>query len=136
VKLGFILRQIPLIGVAALLYWLFALLGPDILDRAMFSLTLPSSAVWTLSTAQFLLLLGLIGLYVEILKSTRTTQMLDHVLSLTVLIVSLIGFLLVPRLGSSHFFLLLVMSLVDVIAGFSVTLTAARRDITYMDERT
>ncbi len=134
-RLGVILRQIPLIGVAALLYWLFALLGADILERAMFSLTLPSGAVWVLTTAQFLLLLGLVGLYVEILKSTRTTQMLDHVLSLAVLIISLIGFLLVPRLGSSTFLLLLVMSLVDVIAGFSVTLTAARRDITYTDER-
>lgn len=136
VRLGHILRQIPLIGVVALIYWLIALFGADLLGRAVLNVTLPSGAAWVLDTAELLLLLGLLALYLEILKSTRTSQILDHIMSLGVLIVSGIGFLLVPRLGSSTFLLLLVMSLIDVIAGFSVSLTAARRDITYTNERT
>src|SRR5262245_8540366 len=135
VKVGLILRQIPLIGAIALLYWLIALFIPDTLGRTVLSLTLPSGAAWTLSTGELLLLLGLVALYLEILKSTHTTHMLDHVLSLAAFVISLIGFLLASRLGSSTFLLLLVMQLIDVIAGFSVSMTAARRDITYVDER-
>lgn len=136
VRPGNILRQIPLIGVVALIYWLIALTGPELLGRAVLNVTLPSGAPWVLNTDELLLLLGLLALYIEVLKSTRTSQILDHVLSLGVFIISGIGFLLVPRLGSSIFLLLLVMSLIDVIAGFSVALTSARRDITYTDERT
>jgi hypothetical protein len=132
---GHILRQIPLIGAVALLYWLLALFAPDLLGRTVLNVTLPSGAPWVLSTAELLLLLGLVALYFEILKSTRASQIFDHVLSLGAFIISLIGFLLAPRLGSSIFLLLLVMQLIDVIAGFSVSLTAARRDITYTDER-
>jgi hypothetical protein len=136
VKLGHILRQIPLIGAVALIYWLFALFAPDTLARSMLSITLPSGTAWTLTTAQLLLALGLVALYFEILKSTRASQIFDHILSLVAFIISLIAFLLAPRLGTSDFLLLLLMQLIDVIAGFSVSLTAARRDITYVDERT
>jgi hypothetical protein len=136
VKLGYILRQIPLVGAIALIYWLVALLAPDSLGRPMLSVTLPSGTAWTLSTAQLLLVLGLVALYFEILKSTRASQIIDHVLSLAGFIISLVAFLLATRLGTSDFLLLLLMQLIDVIAGFSVSLTAARRDITYVDERT
>jgi len=136
VKLGHILRMIPLIGAVALIYWLFALLSPDTLGRSMLNVTLPSGAVWTLTTVHLLLVLGLVALYLEILKSTRASQIFDHIMSLTGFIISLVAFLLAPRLGTSEFLLLLIMQLIDVIAGFSVSLTAARRDITYVDERT
>jgi hypothetical protein len=136
VKLGHILRQIPLIGAVALIYWLIALLAPDLLGRSLLSITLPSGTVWTLATAQLLLLLGLVALYVEILKSTRASQIMDHVLSLAGFIISLIAFLLAARLGTSDFLLLLVMQLIDVIAGFSVSMSAARRATTFVDERT
>jgi ABC-type uncharacterized transport system permease subunit len=136
VKPAHILRPIPLIGVVALVYWLVALFGADALGRPVLTIGLPSGTPWAPTTADFLLLLGLVALYFEILKSTRASQTLDHILSLGVFIACLVGFLLVARLGSSTFLLLLVMSLIDVIAGFSVALTAARRDITYTDERT
>jgi hypothetical protein len=134
-SIGHILRQIPLIGAVALIYWLFALIAPDALGRPILSLTLPSGALWVLATSHLLLLLGLVALYLEILKSTRASQIFDHVLSLAAFIISLVAFLLAARLGTSDFLLLLIMQLIDVIAGFSVSLTAARRDITYVDER-
>ena len=41
----------------------------------------------------------------------------------------LIEFLLVGAASSSVFFLLMVMSLIDVVAGFTVSITSASRDV-------
>jgi hypothetical protein len=41
----------------------------------------------------------------------------------------LIEFLLIPQAASSTFFLMMVISLVDVMGGFAVTARAARRDV-------
>ena len=42
----------------------------------------------------------------------------------------LVEFITVERAGNSVFFILMVMALLDVIAGFSVTIFTARRDLT------
>ena len=47
-----------------------------------------------------------------------------------VFIIFLIEFIVVKGAGTSTFFILALMSLFDVIAGFSVTITTARRDVT------
>jgi hypothetical protein len=52
------------------------------------------------------------------------------VLSMAVFILMLIEFLLVKQAGTSTFFLLMMVSIVDVIAGFIVTLRTAQRDFT------
>jgi hypothetical protein len=51
-------------------------------------------------------------------------------LSMVVFVAFLIEFLLVGAAASSVFFLLGVMSLIDVVAGFSVSITSAGRDVT------
>ena len=51
--------------------------------------------------------------------------------SVLVMVMALLGFLLVPSLGTSDFFLLFLMTLIDVVAGFTVSLIGARRDIGY-----
>jgi len=68
---------------------------------------------------------------VEILKSTRigNRSIVDHMLSLVLLLAMLAEFIMVQRAATSTFFLLLAMSLVDVVAGFSITIRAAQRDI-------
>jgi hypothetical protein len=42
----------------------------------------------------------------------------------------LVEFILVNQAGTSTFFLLLVISFVDVLGGFAVTLRSAQRDLT------
>jgi hypothetical protein len=44
-------------------------------------------------------------------------------------LVSMLLFLLTPLFGTSTFFLITLMSLVNVIAGFTITAIAARRDL-------
>ena len=69
-------------------------------------------------------------LFVEVLKSTRTggDSVVDHALSMMVFVACLILFLVWPLAGTSLFFLIMLTTLVDVIAGFSVTIRSARRD--------
>jgi len=77
-------------------------------------------------------IVGLVFLFIEVLKSTRTSQaaIFDHILSTLVLIIFLVEFIVVRGAGTSTFFILTLMSLFDVIAGFTVTITSARRDVT------
>jgi hypothetical protein len=125
-----VLRQLPLIGCIALIYAFVAVSGADVPARAIASVGLPSGASWSFAIGDLLLLLSVIALYFEILKATRTSQasVLDHILSLFSFVACLIGFLLVPSLGTSTFLLIMVMALFDVIAGFTITISTARRD--------
>ena len=48
--------------------------------------------------------------------------------SMIVFVLYLIWFLVVPTAATSLFFLITIIALIDVVAGFSVTIRAARRD--------
>ena len=50
-------------------------------------------------------------------------------LSTVLLIVFIIEFILLKVAANSVFFLLTIMSLVDVVAGFSIAITGAERDV-------
>ena len=130
-----VLRQLPLVGCVALVYAVLALTGVEPSARPLAAVGLPSGAAWAVTIGDLLLVLAVIGLYFEVLKATRTSQasVLDHILSLFSFIACLIGFLLVPVLGTSTFLLIMVMALFDVIAGFTITISTARRDFTVPD---
>ena len=78
-----------------------------------------------------MLLVGLIVLFIELLKSTtsRRTAIVNHALSMLLFVACLVEFLLAPAFATSTFFLLTVMVLLDVLAGFIVTIVSARRDV-------
>lgn len=88
-------------------------------------------AIWEISAGDLLLLLSLFLLFVELLKSTSTgrSAIANHALSLIVFIVCMFEFLLFAPFATSVFFLITVMALLDVLAGFIVTIVTARRDI-------
>jgi UPF0716 family protein affecting phage T7 exclusion len=102
-------------------------------DGTVFSVTLISGGQWTMSLGAMLLAVGLLFLFFEILKSTRTsnTSVLDHLFSTIVFIAFLVEFLIVPGASTSIFFLLMIMALIDVMAGFSVSIRSAGRDVSY-----
>ena len=79
----------------------------------------------------FLYLGALLLGFVEILKSTRTSNasLVDHLLSTLVFVIFLVEFLLVQGAATSLFFTLMVITFVDVLAGFSVSLRASSRDV-------
>ena len=89
-----------------------------------------SGVVWAFTLGDMLIAGTLFLLFIEILKATRTSgnSLVDHALSTIVFIICLIEFLVVPEAATSLFFFITLIALIDVIAGFSVTIRAARRD--------
>ena len=75
--------------------------------------------------------LGLLTLFFELLKSTGIGRaaIVNHAFSMVLFIICLIEFLMLDAFATSVFFLITLMCLLDVMAGFIVTLAAARRDI-------
>lgn len=127
------MRMIPLLAFALVVYALAAFISPALLTAAIVDIALPSGAVWSFDFGDVVVALGLVLLFLEVLKATRTSAAaaLDHALSMLVCVAALLGFLLLPGLGTSDFFLLFLMTVIDVIAGFTVSLMGARRDIGY-----
>jgi hypothetical protein len=85
-------------------------------------------------TAGDLMIAGsILILLVEMLKAARLSRrsVIDHLLSMILFVGMLIEFLLVKQVASSTFFLLLVISFVDVMGGFSISVRAAQRDISF-----
>jgi hypothetical protein len=106
--------------------------NPASWNNGLFSIGMVSGAQWEVTASDLLLVVSLIFLFVELLKSTRTgsSSIVEHMLSMVVFVAFLIEFLLVGAAACSVFFLLGVMSLIDVVAGFSVSITSAGRDVT------
>jgi hypothetical protein len=125
------LRIIPLQTLVVVAYFAIAFTVPTAVDGVALAFTLPSGAPWTLTTGGVLVAVGLFLLYLEVLKSVRTTMasLIDHGLSLLLFSICLILFIVVPQAGTATFFLILIMCLIDVIAGFTVSLAASRRSI-------
>ena len=61
--------------------------------------------------------------------TSRRVVIVNHSLSMILFIVCLIEFLLFRAFATTAFFLLTAMVLLDVLAGFIVTIVASRRDI-------
>ena len=124
--------MIPLLAVLWLVYNAIVVMGAaSVLERSVSSLVLPSGAVWTMRGGDVLVALGLLALYVEMLKATRTgtSSVIEHSLSVLVFVLFLVEFIVVPGAGTATFLLLGLMALLDVIAGFSISIFAARRDL-------
>ncbi len=97
----------------------------------LYSIPLPSGLAVPLDVATLLLAVSLVLLFIEIIKATRTSaiSMVDHSLSLLILVIYLIEFLSVQEAATPLFFLLMTITFLDVIAGFVVTISGARKDL-------
>lgn len=126
----------PLLIVPLLAYNLVAFVffggGVGGWNNQLFTIPMMSGQAWSLTSSDLMLVVGLVALFFEIVKSTQSgrTSVLEHMLSTLVFIIFLVEFLLVGAAASSTFFILMVMALFDVIAGFTVSITSAGRDVT------
>jgi hypothetical protein len=127
------MSMIPLFGVLLIVYLILAASGVSFGREAagLFSMPLLSGATFIPTASDLFIILGVMTLYVEIFKSTRasTTEIVEHVLSMFTFIVYLVLFLGWKNGGTSTFLILGMMSLLDVIAGFTISIVAARRDL-------
>jgi hypothetical protein len=126
------IRALPLLVFAFVLYnAIVRLVGEDALGREIFELRLLSGGLWKFTWGDLVLLVTLVLLFVEIVKSTTTTTstLIDHALSMVVFMAVGAEFLIVPQAATSVFFLILVATLIDVIGGYTIGIRVARRDL-------
>ncbi|HML42873.1 MAG: hypothetical protein JNN24_07830 [Hyphomicrobium zavarzinii] len=140
------LRAIPLTIIPFIIYNLIVLFSgspaPEVatdgaaaaralLASELFSIPMISGARWFFTWGDLILIITLIVLFIEILKATytSTSSLVDHGLSMVVFVAALIEFIVVPQAATSVFFLLLVALVIDVIAGFTIGIRVAKRDI-------
>ena len=123
----------PLLLIPFAIYNIVAFLMPGVSwSGTLTTVHMVSGGEWTMSVGDLLVTLTILLLIAEVMKSTRigVRSVLDHGLSLVLFLVMLIEFLLVKQAASGTFFLMLVISFVDVLGGFAVTLRTAQRDLT------
>ena len=127
------LRALPVTVIPFILYFIFVASGIDLSGSLSGAdgWRMMSGGVWKLTWGDLLLVLTMITLFIEILKATYTStaSLVDHGLSMVLFIAALICFLMVPQAATSVFFLLLVALVIDVIAGFTIGIRVAKRDI-------
>lgn len=126
------LTPIPLLIIPLAIYNIIAFITPGSDWRAtVASFNLPSGASWQISLGDGFVAISLLILFVELIKATRVSSrsIVDHMLSMLLLIASVVEFLMVPPAGTSTFALLICVMLLDVLTGFSVSIRVAQRDV-------
>ncbi|MDX5366118.1 MAG: hypothetical protein LPK88_06705 [Alphaproteobacteria bacterium] len=125
-------RTLPMMALAIIAYNIIVYLTGLSMDTQVTTVTLVSGAIWSISVGDVLVFGGLMLLFLELISSTQTgaSTIVNHALSMLVLLVALVQFIVLPEFGNSTFFALVILALFDVVAGFTVTITAARRDFT------
>jgi hypothetical protein len=123
---------IPLLLIPFAIYNMIAFLTPMDWRSPLATVPMVSGAGWEITAQDALLTLAILLLFIEIFKASRSSSsrgIVDHMLSLLLFVAMLIEFLLISQAATSTFFLLLMISFVDVIGGFAITARAARRDV-------
>jgi len=105
-------------------------------EKPVFLMKLVSGATWGMTLGEILISSALFLLFIEIFKSTRPTQstIIDHILSTFVFMLYLVLFVAWDRAGTGVFFILMLISLVDIMCGFTVSIASARRDVSFASE--
>jgi hypothetical protein len=130
------LRALPLIVIPFIVYNVMALFSgnlpaEEVFRKVVFNVPMLRGAYWSFTWGDFVILVTMICLFAELIKSTYTSSasLVDHGLSMLVFIACLVEFLLVPQAATSVFFFILVAVLIDVVAGFMIGIRVARRDL-------
>jgi hypothetical protein len=146
--MGAIFSVFPLLLIPVLIYniWAFGATVGDhdgskaaaFAEKLVFAdpahaIHMASGAHWAIASGDLFVLLSMVLLFVELLKSTSTgtAAIFNHALSMLVFIVCLVEFLLGKSFATTPFFLITVMTLLDVLAGVVVTIVSARRDVEF-----
>ena len=136
------LIALPLLVIPVILYNIVVLSGlgggglaaaDEALRQSLLSIPMASGASWNVGIGDLILFLSLILLFFELLKSTSSQKVaiVNHALSMILFVICLVEFLLVRGFATSTFFLIVTMVMLDVLAGFIVTIISARKDLDF-----
>lgn len=103
------------------------------LDTDFLTVPMASGVPWSITPGHALIAGSLVMLFFELIKSTRTgrVEVMNHAVSLILFVVCLLQFLLMPAFATSVFGLIAAMALLDVLAGMSIGIASARRDVAF-----
>jgi hypothetical protein len=92
------------------------------------TLTLMSGVAWPVTLSDVLIALGILLLLFEVIKGARpgSKYFMDHLLSLVVFGGAAAEFVMLPQFGTSTYFLLTMLALVDFLSGIALR---ARRNV-------
>ena len=113
----------PLLLIPLAIYNIIVFLMPDVsFTDPLVKLTLVSGAEWTVTLSDVLLTLAILLLLAEVIKGARpgAKYLTDHLLSLIVFGAAAAEFVLWPKFGTSTYFLMTALSLVDFISGLAL----------------
>ena len=113
----------PLLLIPLAIYNIIVFLMPGVsFADPVLKLTLMSGAEWPVTLSDMLLALAILMLLFEVIKGARpgAKYLTDHLLSLVVFGGAAAEFLLWPRFGSSTYFLLTMLALVDFLSGIAL----------------
>ena len=107
--------------------------GPGAWEGVIFDVAMVSGQHWSFTARDLMVVFGIACLFGEVLKSTNTTSraIVNHILSTLVFIAYLVEFIIVNFAAESVFFILTILALFDVVAGFTISIKAARRDLAF-----
>jgi hypothetical protein len=115
--------RFPLLLIPLAIYNIIVWLMPDVsLADPLVKLTLVSGAEWPITLGDILLALGVLLLLLEVVKGARpgAKYLTDHLLSLVVFAAAAAEFVMWPRFGTSIYFLLTLLALVEFLSGVSL----------------
>ena len=132
------MRAFPMILIAVVAYNALIYGGLGLGHDAAFVLglgvTVPvfSGDALKVTVGDGLLTLALLLLFIETINAARTSHraILNHGLSMLTFVGALVEFITLKGFGTSPFFLITAMCLFDVVAGYSISIIAAKRDVT------
>jgi len=137
------LIALPLLVIPVVIYAIVILTGvvgtggvaaaEQALRDPIFTIPMVSGSGWNIGSGDLILFLSLILLFFELLKSTSSQKVaiVNHALSMILFVACLVAFLLLKGFATSTFFLILTMIMLDVLAGFIVTIISARKDLEF-----
>jgi hypothetical protein len=113
----------PLLLIPLAIYNIIVFLMPDVsFTDPLVKLTLMSGVEWAVTPSDVLLTLAILLLLAEVIKGARpgAKYLTDHLLSLIVFGAAAAEFVLWPKFGTSTYFLLTALSLVDFLSGLAL----------------
>jgi hypothetical protein len=113
----------PLLLIPLAIYNIIVFLMPGLsFAEPLVTLTLMSGAEWSVTLSDMLVALGVFLLLLEIIKGARPggKYLTDQLLSLIVFGAAAAEFVLWPRFGTSTYFLLAMLALVDFLSGIAL----------------
>lgn len=131
------LGAFPLILIAVILYNIMVFGGgatghePLALLAQSFNIRIFSGDLWKISLGDLFIALALVLLFVEVVKAARTSQreILNHAFSMLTFTGALVEFIALKGFGTTPFFLITAMCLFDTVAGYTISIVAAKRDL-------